>query len=490
MYAMARTTHTQTVLEIDIAGYRQTLENKGKPRILIEALSNAFDPKGTTVVIASLTKEGQWATLTVKDNDPDGFANLKDAFTLFAASNRREDPEARGRFGQGEKEIVAICCDGSQASLTIKSTTGTVEFDQSGRYETPSERTVTGTELTAVLKLNQKDVVEFMDLVRYIIVPEGVTFTFNGKMIERPTITATACETLPTVIWDAEGNLVNTRRQTNIEFIDRGVEQAWIFELGIPVVEHDGRFHINVMQKVPLNSARDNVNPGYLRKLREIMLNETHDILTSVDMKSAWVSEAKHNANEDALRSYSHQVYGPNAVIADPSNHEATKRAHDQNRTVIYSRTEDTDIFKKLKKYDIVKPAGQVIQTSVPTSPDGIPPIPKEQWTPEMFQVEEYIHALGEHALGFTPTVEYSMATTGGKRYEASWGGSTITFYFRHVGRHFPETVTQERLDALVIHEFTHHTADDHFTDRFIHDIAGIGARLRSCPARLEDYRS
>ena len=86
-------------------------------------------------------------------------------------------------------------------------------------------------------------------------------FKFNYIVIERPTPVATIRETLPTVYWDSDGNIVDTRRQTNIELYEADVDSAWIYELGIPVVEHDGRFHINVGQKVPLNSARDQHHP-------------------------------------------------------------------------------------------------------------------------------------------------------------------------------------------------------------------------------------
>jgi len=485
---MAKTTHTQTVLEIDIAGFRETLQAKGKPRVMMEALSNALDPKGTTVVLVTFSQENGWATLTVKDNDPDGFKNLKDAYTLFAASERRGDPTARGRYGQGEKEIVALCTDGRYAALSIQSTTGTVDFSEAGRSES-TQKTTMGTVLTAHYKMNKQEAAEFVTLVQAIIVPEGITFKFNDTVIERPAPVKAVKETLDTVYWDAEGQMHETRRQTDVELFEAH-GPAWILELGIPVVEHDGRFHVNIGQKVPLSTSRDNVKPSYLRKLREVTLNATFDILTSVDQKSTWVKDVVATASDEAFDSVMEGIYGKNAVIMDPSNPEAVKRAYDQGRQVIGGRTLSTDMWDRMRERQTFKPAGQVIQTHVPTSPDGIPPIRRADWTPEMFQVEDYIHALGKHVLGFAPDVEYSMASTGQKRSSASWGGRTMTIYFRNVGRHFPKTVTQEALDALVIHEFTHHTQGDHFTDGFIRDIADIGAKLRSCPAKLSDYRS
>jgi hypothetical protein len=479
--------YTTQVLEIDIQGYRQTLQNKGKPRILVEGLSNAFDTHTDVVLVTFAQKDG-WADLVIKDNDPDGFTNLKDAWTLFAASNRREDPEARGRFGQGEKELIAIAVDGGLLSIT--STKGSVRFTKAGRVE-EAAKTPHGTILEARLKLNKTEAAEFVTLMRAIIVPKGVVFKFNDEIIERTEPVRTTQETLDTVIWDAEGNMRDTRRLTSVELFEAAGNRPYIYELGIPVVEHDGRFHINVGQKVPLNSARDNVKPAYLRKLREIMLNSTFDLLTSVDQKSTWVKDVVAIATDEAFDSVMVGTYGKDAVIADPSNWEATKRAVDQNRTIIHSRSLSGDIRDRIRERETFKPAGQVIQTQVPTSPDGIPPIPVEQWTEGMHAVAGYVQEVGHFILGYKPDVKFMPTNcgTGGKRYPASWSDGTVTFYLRHLGKGWPDGVDQETLDALIIHEFTHATADDHFTDRFIHDIATIGASMRSCPTQLEQYR-
>lgn len=483
---MATKTSTQ-VLDIDIKGYRQTLQNKGKPRILIEGLSNAFDTK-SDVVIVTFSQESGWATLTVQDNDPDGFKSLKDAWTLFAASERREDPELRGRFGQGEKELIAIAVDGGM--LEIVSTTGTVTFTKEGRKQAPT-RIPLGTTLFVRLKLNQGEAAEFEGLVRDILVPDGVTFKFNDALIEHRKPVRTAREQLDTVIWDAEGNMRESRRVTEIE-LHEADDVAYIYELGIPVVEHDGRFHINVMQKVPLNANRDNVKPAYLKKLRRIMLDSTYDLLTADDSKSTWVKDVVASASNEAFDAVMVNTYGKDAVIRDNFNPEANKRATDDGRELVAGRSLDKDVWERMRERKTFLPAGQVFQTSVPTSPDGIPPIPYEQWTDAMRGVAAYVQALGEHALGFKPTVAFAPTTvgTGQKRSSASWGGRTMTFYLRNVGRNWPTTVDQESLDAIIIHELTHHTQEDHFTDGFIRDIASIGARLRSCPVRLHDYRA
>ena len=254
-----------------------------------------------------------------------------------------------------------------------------------------------------------------------------------------------------------------------------------IYELGVPVVGHDGRWHVNVGQKVPLNTARDNVTPAYLRRLREIMLNETHHLLTTVDMKRAWVTDALPKATPGALRAVVEKVHGTDAVIADPSSPEATKRAFDQGRTVVYGRQFTTDTWRRIKENGILKPAGQVIRVGVPTSPVGKPPIPEGDWTSAMRSLADYTAAVRVSLLGFEPAVEFHNITLSGRHASAWWSGRTIAFNLRYLGKSWPEKATTEEVDALLIHEFAHHSASDHFSDPFTDACCTLGARLRRC---------
>lgn len=478
---MSTSTSPSAWLEIDLKGFAQVLRNKGIARIALEPISNALDTDTRHIDVAFTQSHG-WAGLIVTDEDPEGFADLRDAYTMFAPSKRRDDPTKRGRFGQGEKELIAICAGGGE--ISIASTTGTVRFDHDGRTESSTERRDAGTELMARFRCNQSEGKDFESLVRSLLVPEGVVLTYNDEKLPSRIPVKTVVETLPTKIVDEEGNLSDTRRQTSIEFYEplEG-EKATIYELGVPVVVHDGRWHVNVMQKVPLNSARDNVTPSYLRKIREIMLNETHDLLTEVDMKKAWVTDALPNSTPEALTDVVEKIHGKDAVVYDPSNPEANKRAIDEGRTVIYSRQFTPDTWTRIKEHQIVRPAGQVIPVGIPTAEKGVPPIPFEEWTPQMIRLANYVIDLGEHLLGFQPDVEFHRmsVTTQAGHHAAWWGNGTITFNLGRLGKTWPDTVTGRSLDALVIHEFAHHLARDHFSDRYIDATCDLGAKLRSC---------
>jgi hypothetical protein len=484
---MTPTKHSKSVLEIDMEGYRQTLDNKGKPQILAEGPANAFDANADVVIVTFDQKDG-WATLTVTDNDPDGFVDLRDAFTLFAASRRREDVKKRGRFGQGEKELVALCTDGG--TLTVTSTKGYVTFHKDGREEGTTRKTKAGTELSAKLKLNQKQAAQYLKILSYIIPPEDVVFTVNGDVITRPTPVRVALDTLDTVYWDAEGAIHETARKTDVEiFTPAPGEKPHIFELGMPVVEHPGKFHINVQQKVPLNSARDNVKPSYLRKLNEVVFNATFDLLTEEEQQAGWVKDALPNATPEALKSHFDTVWGEDAVRFDPSNPEANKRALEEGRRIVYGRSYGKDTWERVKDEGLVKPSGQEIEIFVPTSLDGVPPIEEDEWTESMWHLANYTKRIGEYLLSFPPRVSFYNQGIAGPAARAMWGHKQIIFNLRHLGKNWPGTASQVDIDELLIHEFAHHYESDHLTDSYNKWTCKLGAKLRDCPFHIKDYR-
>lgn len=465
------------LFDVDIKGFKQTLVGE-TPRILCEPISNALDTEANSVVVNFSWANGV-AEYSVTDDDPEGFSSLRDAYTLFAPSTRKGDAEKRGRFGLGEKEFIAVCWPGE---VEIASTTGAVTFAGDVRKESPRRKRDFGSSVTAKFRLSKADSEDFIARVHQIIPPAGVKLTVNwGKetllispRVERRLFHAT----LPTVYEDADGNVRATRRKTTVLIYEpQAGETPTIFELGIPVVEHDGRFHINVGQKVPLNRGRDNVPPSYLKLLREEVLNVTYDILSTDDVKKAWVTEALPNADTDAFRAVVTGIHGANAVIADASNPEATKLAVEQGRSVIHGPQFPREVWARIREETIFKPAGQVIQTGVPTSPDGKPPIPEDLWDLNMIALAEYTREAGQFLLGFRPMVRFQNLIT--IRKAGWWGNGEITFNLGVLGKRWPGEASQESIDALLIHEFAHHTASDHYSAEFYGACCRLGAALR-----------
>src|SRR5215216_6778468 len=96
---------------VDKAGLGRQAEEQGKGRLVGELVQNALDEPGVTQIVVNLAMvPGQpLADLTVEDDSPEGFRDLSHAYTLFAPSSKRGNPEQRGQFNLGEKLVLAVC---------------------------------------------------------------------------------------------------------------------------------------------------------------------------------------------------------------------------------------------------------------------------------------------------------------------------------------------------------------------------------------------
>lgn len=467
-------------LAVDRRGLRQILAQKGKARTLLEIPANALDTEATEISIRFEQADGV-AVLTVTDDDPNGFASLVDSYTLYAPSTRKGDAEKRGRFGLGDKEVLALC-----EEATIKSTSGTVVFDGKGRRQTKAKREA-GSEIVATLKMTKPEAKEFERLVRSLLIPAGVKVELNGDPLPQREPVRSFSASLPTVLTDEEGNLRPTSRKTKVEIheVIPG-EQATIYELGMPVVEHEGRWHVNVQQKVPLNSDRDNVPPAYLRKLRTAVLDATVDLIDNDDANAVWVRDAFASASDEAQREVIRERYGDKVVVFDPSDKEASKRAQDAGYLVIGGRSLNKEEWEAVKKQNLIPAAGKVFPSGVLRGPEGKDAeVPEDKWTDGMKRVAAYAREVGHYLLGITPTVVVERADIG-ERYGATFGpAGVLTLNLTRLSHAWFNSPDQQKVDSLLIHEFAHHRALDHFTDQYIDACTDLGAKLRDFDGRL-----
>lgn len=468
--------------QVDRTGLARLLENKGKGYVLLELLQNAYDEKTTEVHVSlePVPKRRGLAHLVVTDDSPDGFADLSHAFTLFAPSVKVSDAEKRGRFNLGEKLVLAIC-----ETAEIRSTTGGYAFNAAGRQRIKEKRVV-GSSFTATIRMNQAEIDEALKLVQSIIPPAGVKTVINGEVLDHRTPLHTFRAQLPTEVAGEDGNLGRTARVTDIAVYEpRDGERAFIYEMGIPVVENGDRWSVDVGQKVPLNMNRDNVTPAYLRHLRTLVLNQMHERLSGEEATSTWVKEALSDDRVDApaVTSMVHKLFGKDAVIYDPSDPEANRIAAAAGRTVIPPRAFSKEAWSNVRASGAVRPAGQVTPSpKLLTGPDGVPPIPHDQWTPGMERVAAYTKRMSKALLGFEGKVEFTTvgSMTGGGCAAAFYGGGTLTYNSRSLGKRFFDEPRQLELDALIIHELGHHYESNHLSAGYYSVLCDLGAKAKA----------
>jgi hypothetical protein len=467
---------------VDKEGLARLMARKGKASVILELLQNAWDEDGTTEVDVRLESHNLrgHSLLVVTDNAPNGFSDLTHAFTLFAPSKKVHDATKAGRFNMGDKQVLALC-----RTATVVSTRGGYEFTQDGRRALRRRRDA-GSEFSAVIRLTAAERDEVAALVATLIPPAGITTVFNGTPLPTREPVRTFTATLRTEVADAEGVLRPTRRQTQVRLYEpAGEETPHIYELGIPVVAHDSRWHVDISQKVPLSFERNNVTPAYLRELRVAVLNATADLLTSDDTTTGWVKDAVSDDRADAVavEQVVRKRFGEKVVAYDPSDPEANAEAVLQGYTVVHGRTLSKDEWAQTRRAGALKPAGQVTPSrKARFSADGKPPTPRNAWTPGMERVAEYAQALARDLLDIDLDVQFHSTP---QYFAAAFGDKQLTFNLMRLGHRWFNEPDQQAVDALLIHEFAHHRVSDHLSEAFHDECCRLGARLRDASCRL-----
>jgi hypothetical protein len=352
---------------IDKQGLAAILERRGKFFALAELISNSWD-SGATRVDATLTPtEGKpYAELCVEDNG-EGFADLSHANTMFARSSRAGDAEKRGRFNLGEKLVLACC-----RSASIDTVGGYMKFEEGGevrRGKTARER---GTTFRAEIRMTRDELADVCQSMKRLLPP--VSTWFNGSEIYRPDSIARFSVKLPTEIADADGLLRRTVRQANVEVYPDETGTGEILELGIPVVETENGYRVNVLQKIPLNMDRDNVTPAFLRAIQAALLNNIHEHLTPEAAVSPWAQEAAGDARAtpEAVKAIRVKRFGDRVVVATPGDPLANAQAEAAGYTVLPSGAMSADAWANIRKYDPLLSTAKVFPTLTPEQRAGL----------------------------------------------------------------------------------------------------------------------
>ena len=453
--------------------------------MMFELLQNAYDEEVTEVhaALQATDRRGR-ASLCVLDDSPDGFRDLRDSWTLFKPSYKASNPTKRGRFNLGEKLVLALC-----ESAQIVSTCGGVSFDDKGRHTLRRNRDA-GTEFTAVVKITNKDV-ERIDSAMKLLIP-AVPTTYNGLPLAMPEpLAETEGIALPTEYADEEGSLHRTTRQTTIEIYEPLTEGGgWIYEMGIPVVHTGDRFSVNVMQVVPLSIERDNVTPGFLRKLRAHVLNATAHLLEEADASEAWVKTATEapECEAEAFDAVLDHTHGKDRFMWDPSNPEAGKDLISKGWTPVYGTQLSSGQRDNIRVFrgdgnDLAKPAGQL--SSAGRGAYGDDPNAKPVKVIDPSDYTEAMQRVTAYAKHMALVVEVGdiqvrvVNTTNG--FAAAYGGRTLDLNLMRLGHAWfngHSHTTLHEVHKLLIHEFAHEYESDHLSSRYHDACCSLGSKL------------
>ena len=357
--------------DVDKNGLGKQAEEQSKGRLIGELIQNALDEAGVTKidVTLALVPGRPLADLTVEDDSPEGFRDLTHAYTLFAPSYKRGNPEQRGQFNLGEKMVLAVC-----ESASISTTKGTVIFDpDEGRIEKPRQKRERGSVFQGRIKMTREEYPQVCDYLRSLLLPEDVIVTFNGeRLLPRKSLHKFEAS-LETLMADEQGVMRPRTRKTIVKVYEAlPGEVPSLYEMGLPVVETGDKWHVNIAQKVPLNRDRDNVKPGYLKTVRTLVLNEMHDRLTLEDANQVWVRQGSSDpaCSEEAIKKVLDLRFGEKRAAYDPTDPEANKTWVSKGGTIVHGSMMNGQEWKKAKEAGAIVPAGHLCPTPKPYSDD------------------------------------------------------------------------------------------------------------------------
>lgn len=472
----------QPTFAVSKAGLRKLLDRRGKTLAVTELIQNAWDEDVRAVVVTLDPLPGRRGRhrLVVEDDDPDGFTDLSHAYTLFAESEKKRDPTLRGRFNLGEKFVIALC-----EEATIATVTGTVHFVGETRETFPRRRRERGSRFEGIVEMTRAEAEQCAEVVRALIPPAGVLTTFNGQEIATREPLRSFEATLETEWADADGRLHrNPRRSTVAIYEPLPGERPSLYELGIPVVETDDRWHIDVGQKVPLNLDRDNVTPAYLRALRAEVLNHTHDLLAEDDAAEKWIDDAlsDRRIEPEAVGAALDKRYGQRRVAYDPNDIEANHRAVAAGYTVVPPRGLPKGVSARAREHGYLKVSGEVTPSPKPYSDDPNAPerreLPRDQWTAGMRTIAAYAEALAPRLLGRRLARVSMVSDPQCRNFAAAYGAGCLDLNVLTLGRDWFEHGPSDAVNRLLLHEFGHERAGNHLSDDFHDAICDLGAKL------------
>lgn len=352
--------------DVDKQGLAAILERRGKFFALAELISNAWDSGSERVEVRLKPLPGEPYCLLEVEDWGEGFADPKDAFTMFGRSRRGSDETKRGRFNLGEKLVLAVC-----RFAEIRTTGWALQFkgDEKPRKIAHTPRDA-GTLFRAEIRMTREEYEDCCDQIRRLIPPlvtekgpNGST-TFNGHEIVRPELLAEFTTKLPTEIADSDGLLRRTTAIAAVQVFECD-GAGDLLELGVPVVETDNGYRVNVLQKIPLNMDRDNVTPAFLRAVNAALLNNLHEQLSAEAAAAPWAQEAAGDARAtpQAVKSIIDKRFGERAVIATPGDVIANAQAEAAGFTVIPGGALSADVWANVRKHELLTPAGKAFPT-------------------------------------------------------------------------------------------------------------------------------
>ncbi len=458
--------------DVDRKGLKALIADRPKSFIVRELVQNAWDEEGVTEVRIQLhrlvDKRGK-VYLEVCDDAPEGFYDLRHAYTLFSDTRKRIDPEKRGRFNVGEKQVLALC-DEAQ----IQTTTGSVIFDKNGqRLKSKKMSTGKGSVFMATLSMTKEEFEEVCETIKTFLPPVGIKTYFNDDLLAHRTGDIFEAS-LQTEYADQNGDMRLSTRKTKVEVVETEADEIpTLYEMGLPVCETGDKWHYNVNQRVPLTIDRDSVRPSYLRDLRAEVLNHMHDEIDEDDSAEAWVQDAMQDERiePEAVETIVVKQYGDKTFVPTPGDPKANERALSMGYTPVGGRAYSKSAWENIRKAEGVLPSSTDVAGKTEYTDFDL--IPRDDWTDKMVRLERLTKFIARECSGMEVTIKFIEAESAGVC--ADFAGRTVRYNRSNLSDGFLDD--RRECIKLIVHEIGHR-AGGHLDMSYHSELTRLAAEL------------
>jgi hypothetical protein len=216
-----KTTMANRWFEASKDGVREMVGGRPKSFVIRELVQNAWDENGVTVVDVKLNLLGRSRyELSVEDDSLDGFRDITHAYTMYSESKKREDPNSRGQFVLGEKQVLSLCTEAK-----IITTSKGVVFNADGTRSWTKQRRTRGSLFWGLIKISDEEFKEVCQTVKTFIVPKGIKTIFNGEQLPERKVFKVISATLETQFLKNRV-MRSSRRNTTVDILKPQIGRA------------------------------------------------------------------------------------------------------------------------------------------------------------------------------------------------------------------------------------------------------------------------
>lgn len=264
--------------------WNQRQQERPLEEVVKEPVQNSMDT-GSDIEI-SLRYEDN--SIVVEDYDSTGVEDISNFTTVFQGT-KGGDPNTRGRFGRGLKELV-----GASEVTLAQSTGGTVKWDQSDEEAPRKEyEGVNRDEGTMIYASNPEWEDEDLDEVRHFlerIIPEpDMEIQLQDDRGYEETLEYTEPDRIyETALEAANGDEIETEVEVRRE--EEG--EGGIFEMGIPITtDEDFPYRFNIQQTVPMAEQRQSVSKDYRGEILHSLIGNELDFINYQELQQEYITD-------------------------------------------------------------------------------------------------------------------------------------------------------------------------------------------------------